>query len=73
MLFGLLEEKNFMAHIAKEKLSESIQVNFNHSKEIAYWAKKYNITPEKFQKIFKENNYSIARTLAFCNDNFCAQ
>ena len=56
-----------MANIAKEKLSEDVQVNFNHSKEISYWAKKYNITPQVFHEIFKENSYSISKTLAVCN------
>lgn len=54
-----------MANVAKEKLSEDVQVNFHHSKEIAYWAKKYNTTPQLFQKAFKESGYSIPRTLAF--------
>ena len=58
-----------MANLIKEKLSENVQVNFNHSKEILYWSKKYNISPEQFQKTFKENGYSISKTLAFCNQN----
>jgi len=49
--------------LVKEKLSENIQVNFNHSKEIAYWSKKYNISPATFQKAFEEAGYSITKTL----------
>jgi len=49
--------------ISKEKLNSSVQVNFNHSKEIAYWAKKYNVTPSIFQKAFEEAGYSISKTL----------
>ena len=49
--------------LSKEKLNTSVQVNFNHSKEIAYWAKKYNITPLAFQKAFEESGYSISKTL----------
>ena len=48
---------------AKEKLSENIQANFNHSKEIAYWAKKYNVSPSIFQKAFEQSGYSILKTL----------
>ena len=47
----------------KEKLNENVQVNFNHSKEIAYWSKKYNISPATFQKAFQESGYSISKTL----------
>ena len=49
--------------LSKEKLSENVQVNFNHSKEIAHWAKKYNVTPSVFQKAFEEAGYSIPKTL----------
>ena len=54
-----------MANRIKEKLSENVQVNFNHSKEIAYWLKKFNISPQLFQKALRENDNSISRTLAF--------
>jgi hypothetical protein len=47
----------------KEKLNENVQVNFNHSKEIAYWSKKYNISPATFQKVFEQSGYSISKTL----------
>ena len=53
--------------IRKEKVNDNLQINFNHSKEIAYWAKKFNISSESFQQIFQNNNYSITKTLAFCN------
>ncbi len=57
-----------MIHLArKEKVSENTQVNFNQSKEISYWAKKFNISPEAFQQIFQEHNNSISRTLAYCS------
>ncbi|MBV9961154.1 MAG: DUF3606 domain-containing protein [Parafilimonas sp.] len=49
--------------ISKEKLNPSVQVNFNHSKEVAYWSKKYNVTPLVFQKAFEESGYSISKTL----------
>jgi AraC-like DNA-binding protein len=54
----------------KEKLSENIQTNFNHSKEVAYWAKKFNISPSVFQKAFEECGYSISKTLQLCNQKF---
>ena len=47
----------------KEKLNDNVQVNFNYSQEIAYWAKKYNVSPEVFQKAFQESGYSILKTL----------
>jgi hypothetical protein len=49
--------------LSKEKLNENIQVNFNHSKEIAYWSKKYNTSPVIFQKAFEQSGYSISKTL----------
>ena len=55
---------------AKAKLSENPQVNFNHSKEVAYWAKKFNITPSAFQKTFEECGYSISKTLKLCYERF---
>ncbi len=50
--------------ITKAKKSENIQVNFNESKEITYWAKKCNISTEAFQQLFKDSGYSISRLLA---------
>jgi len=47
-----------------------VQVNFNHSKEIAYWAKKNNISPQLFKKVFEESGCSISKTLAFFNQKF---
>ena len=59
-----------MAHFTREvKLNENTQVNFNQSREIAYWAKKFNMTQEAFQQIFQDNNFSISKTLAACNAN----
>ena len=49
--------------LTKEKLNENVQVNFNHSKEIAYWSKKYNVSPVMFQKAFEQSGYSISKTL----------
>jgi Protein of unknown function (DUF3606) len=51
----------------KEKLNENVQVNFNHSKEIAYWAKKYNISPATFQKAFEQSGYSVSKALQLCS------
>ncbi len=48
---------------AKEKINQNVQVNFNQSKEIAYWAKKYNVSPIIFQKAFEQSGYSISKTL----------
>jgi hypothetical protein len=56
------EQKEIMT-ISKEKISENVQVNFNHSKEIAYWSKKFNISASTFQKTFEQSGYSIPKTL----------
>lgn len=48
----------------KQTLSENVQVNFNQSKEIAYWANKYNLSIERFQQLFREAGYSISRLLS---------
>ena len=53
----------------KEKISENTQTNFNHSKEVAYWAKKYDISPVIFQKTFEESGYSISKTLQRLHSN----
>jgi hypothetical protein len=56
-----------MAHFTREvKLNENTQVNFNQSREIAYWAKKFNMSQEAFQQVFQDNNFSITKTLAAC-------
>lgn len=49
---------------SKAKLSENVQVNFHQSKEIAYWANKYNLNIEKFQQLFREAGYSISKLLS---------
>jgi hypothetical protein len=43
------------------------ETNFNRSKEIAYWSKKYNIDPDIFQKLFQQSEYSISKTLLMIN------
>ena len=48
----------------KSRLSENVNVNFNQSKEIAYWANKYNMSIDKFQQLFREAGYSISRLLS---------
>jgi hypothetical protein len=48
----------------KATTSTSIQVNFNASREIEYWAKKYNASPAEIQQLFAETGYSIAKTIA---------
>ena len=56
-----------MARIAtKEKLNANVQVNFNGSREIAYWSKKYNISQEILQQIFQNNGFSISKTINYC-------
>jgi len=52
--------------IAKEKLNSNVQVNFNGSREIAYWSKKYNISQDILQKIFEDSGYSISKTINYC-------
>lgn len=47
------------------KLNENIQVNFNNSKEMSYWAKKMNLDPLQLQKKFEEIG-SISKTITYC-------
>ncbi len=54
--------------IGKEKLNQNVQVNFNRSQEIAYWAKKHNVEPTLFQKIFQQNGNSVTKTLSIINN-----
>lgn len=59
-----------MSRIAtKEKLNENIQVNFNGSREIAYWSKKYNISQDILQKIFADTGFSISKTINYCMEH----
>jgi len=68
MQFESLTGKKVMT-IAKEKLNENVQVNFNHSKEIAYWSKKYNTDPSIFKKAFEQSGYSVPKTLQLLQAN----
>jgi len=52
--------------MVKEKLNSNIQVNFNGSREVAYWSKKYNISQDILQKIFEDNGFSISKTINYC-------
>ena len=52
-----------MLQAHKERKSDNIQVNFNISKEVAYWARKYNIEPHQLKSIFEQTGYSISRTI----------
>ena len=53
--------------ITKAKKSDNTQTNFNASKEISYWAEKYNISKDEFQRMLEKNEYSISRLLAAIN------
>ena len=55
-----------MSRFIKEKLNPDVQVNFNKSQEVAYWAKKYNISQEILQKVFEDSGYSISKTISWC-------
>ena len=52
----------------QEKLNPNVQVNFNKSKEISYWAKKMNMDSLQLQKKFQEFG-SISKTIAYCQSN----
>lgn len=62
-----------MTRTVKIKTHENVQVNFNLSKEIAYWAKKYNITPEELKHLFERTGYSITQTIAAMKNKFYEQ
>jgi hypothetical protein len=40
------------------------QVNFNASREVVYWAKKYNTSQQEIQQLFEQTGYSISKTLS---------
>lgn len=42
---------------------QTTQVNFNASREIMYWAKKYNTSQQEIQQLFEQTGFSISRTL----------
>ncbi|NCI47973.1 DUF3606 domain-containing protein [Sediminibacterium soli] len=47
-----------------EKINQnSTQVNFNASKEIIYWSRKYNVSQAEIQELFAQTGYSIAKTI----------
>jgi hypothetical protein len=51
----------------KNSLALNAATNFNRSGEIAYWAKKYNVDTDIFQKLFQECGHSISKTLSIIN------
>ncbi len=55
--------------LVKEKLNSSVQVNFNGSREVAYWSKKYNISQDILQRIFEDNGFSISKTINYCMEH----
>ncbi|MCW3087454.1 MAG: hypothetical protein JWQ78_840 [Sediminibacterium sp.] len=48
------------------RLKEKNPVNrqFDASPEILYWARKYQTSPKEIEQIFRDCNYSIAKTIA---------
>jgi hypothetical protein len=42
---------------------KNTQVNFNASREVMYWAKKYNTSQQEIQQLFEQTGYSISKTL----------
>lgn len=57
----------------KEKLNANVQVNFNKSTEISYWAKKLNMNEMELQRKFEEMGSSISKTIAFCQQGNAQQ
>lgn len=43
--------------------NKNTQVNFNASREVMYWAKKYNTSQQEIQQLFEQTGYSISKTL----------
>lgn len=61
--FHYIHKPNFMIHRVAKVEMQNTQVNFNASKEIVYWAKKYNTSQEEIQQIFQETGGSISKTI----------
>jgi hypothetical protein len=51
--------------IRREKTTTA--ANFNNLTEINFWAKRLEVTPEEFKKIFTACGQSISATIAECN------
>ena len=47
----------------RTKIGENTQRNFTHSREILYWADRYETPVEEIQKIFNDSGNSISKTL----------
>ena len=43
---------------------KNTQVNFNASREVMYWAKKYNTSQQEIQQLFEQTGFSISKTLS---------
>lgn len=43
---------------------QDTRVNFNASREIVYWAKKYNTSQQEIQDLFAQTGYSISKTIS---------
>ncbi len=50
------------------KVTNNTQLNFNASREVSYWAKKYNTSQEEIQDIFHNSGYSISKTIAILQE-----
>lgn len=48
---------------------EKNPVHFSQSPEIAYWAKKYNLTARELEVAFVECNFSMTKAIEYCSKN----
>ncbi|MEO7530924.1 MAG: hypothetical protein ABIS69_05920 [Sediminibacterium sp.] len=48
--------------------SNNTRQNFRESREVSYWAAKYNTRPAEIETIFIHSGYSISKTLEQLQD-----
>ena len=64
MLFYSLPQNKVMRKQIEKVETNTPQHNFNASREVSYWANKYNTSLDEIQQIFEQSGYSISRTIA---------
>jgi hypothetical protein len=64
MIFLLTYIKKVMVKRSAKIDNKNTQVNFNASREVMYWAKKYNTSQQEIQQLFEQTGFSISKTLS---------
>jgi hypothetical protein len=62
--FILYQQSKHMIKRVEKVETNTPQHNFNASREVSYWARKYNTSLDEIQQIFEESGHSISKTIA---------